>query len=301
MNPKPDFPSLLSQAGYHLCAGAAPKAIAALEAVYKVSLPDEFKELWSLTDGVADVELEILSLDGIQKYAAAFDTFFGDFGYVPFTDSNDSNPYSMVCRGPLRGMIVHIFHDDQPVLVCRSLRRFFELVAAQRYERNERDVARLAGDLAVAAPNRTETDAAIARELIRAAAGLDIDDENRYPALEYAAQLLGPGHERQLAEVLALGNEYTREIVRNRCVALGTLEARALLRQDNDAYKQFLVDLKQAFEAVGYTTEPMRDRAGFWLQPGRIGLNFAKLYTDCRRPGVMAQRVQRIKERDGRK
>jgi hypothetical protein len=285
------LPTLLDRSGFKPRAGGTPAAIAGVEAAFGVRLPDEFRELWALSDGMDGDGIELLPLSTVAAYAGAFG---GGFGYVPFAECNDSNPYAVCCREPLRGVVAHVFHDDQARLVCRGLGRFLELVAEAR---ESGEVDRIEGDLAFDRPDRTAEDAA-ARELVRAAEGMDRRDEWRGVALHFAAQLLGPGQEAELADVLALGDEYTREAVLWRWTALGTPEARERLRQDAAAYRDFLAELRRAFEAAGVRTDP--DGPGeFRLQPGNVGLNFAMLFADCRRPGAMFEWVQRLKGRLG--
>lgn len=288
--PSRDLPTLCEQVGFQRRAGAAAGAIAQVEAAFGVQLPSEFIELWSLTDGMTGDGIDVLPLSEVEKYS---DVFAGGFGYIPFTDCNDSNPYAVCCRDPLRGMILHVYHDAETEIVCRGLDRFLELVAAARVDG---EVDRIVGDMAFDVPDRTTEDAATAIELICAAESMERLDEWRTVALRLAAQLLGPGQELELARVLALGDEYTREAVRQRWTALGTPQALALLQEDDAAYRQFLTDLKRAFDFAGIRTEPTRGD-GFRLQPGNIGLNFAMLFADCRRPGVMAEWVQRFKDR----
>jgi hypothetical protein len=290
--PARDLSTLIDHAGFSRWAGAPTAAIGELEPVFGVELPTEFVEVWSLTDGATGDEINLLSLSEIKKYSGVWD---GGFGYVPFTDCNDSNPYVVCCRAPLRGWVVHFYHDQESELVCRGFRRFFELVANAR---DNGEVDRLMGDVAVTSAGRTEDDWAIAGELMRVAGSMHEQDEWRGTALRFAAQLLGPGRERELATVLALGDEYTREAVRRRLTVLGTPEAGELLREDDAAYQRFVAEFKQGLEAVGLRTEPTR-HGGFRVQPGNSHPNLKLLYVACRRPGAMAEWVQRFKERCG--
>jgi hypothetical protein len=121
-------------------------------------------------------------------------------------------------------------------------------------------------------------------------------DRWRGDALRFAAQLFGPGQEDELAAVMALGDEYAREAVRRRWTGLGTPAAQDWLRRDATAYREFLKELRRAFVAAGVRTEPDGPHE-FRLQPGNVGLNFAMLYADCRRPGGLDEWVQRFKER----
>src|SRR5262245_45358973 len=113
--PATRLPALLNRAGFRPRAGAAPAAVAQVEAAFGVELPDEFAALWASSDGAAGDGIDLLSLSAAGEYSGAFS---GGFGYVPFTDCNDSNPYVVCCHDPLRGVVAHVFHDDEPALVC---------------------------------------------------------------------------------------------------------------------------------------------------------------------------------------
>src|SRR5215217_8218394 len=147
----------LERAGFRISAAAAPTAIAQMASAFGVTLLDGFARLWAVSDGMRGEGIDILPLSAVSDYA---DIFEGGFGYLPFTDCNDSNPYAVCCRGPLRGKIVHIFHDDQSVVVCRDLDRFLELVIEARQSGD--DVDRLPGDYAFDHPDRTAQDASTA-------------------------------------------------------------------------------------------------------------------------------------------
>lgn len=287
-----DLASLLSRAGFQRNPGASTAAVARIERAFRVTLPEDFRSLYSLADGASGKRIELLSLSRIEDYSEVFDT---PFGYVPFTDSNDSNPYAICCDGPLRGIVVHVFHDSESKLICRGLQRFFELIAD--VEADE-DPSEIEGDWAVARPDRTEDDALIGTALVRLAESLELGDDACTIALRYATQLFGAGCEGDLSRVLTLGDEYVREAVLERCAALGTPEARVLLRDDAEGYRRFLADFKQSAEAAGFSLEPV-GRNGFRLQPGRINPNFSKLYSECRRPGAMAEFIERFRTQAG--
>lgn len=290
-----DLAELLAKAGFKPSRGATREDIARVEKLFGIELPDEFFRLWLYSDGLTSDGIDIASLPEIEKYAGIFP---GGFDCVPFTDSNDSNPYAICCREPLRGFVVHIYHDDEPDLICRDWRRFLELVATVREnDSDEEDVDRINGDFAFDLADRATEDAVTARSLVRVAETMDPDDWWRTPALRFAAQLFGPGDEDALANVMAVGNEYTREVVRRRWQGLGTTAARDHLRKDDAAFRSFLRELRQAMEAAGLQTEKGGRGEEFRLQPGNIGLNFVMMFAQCRRPGAMAEIVQRFVDR----
>jgi hypothetical protein len=74
--------------------------------------PAAWMEILPLAEVVPYLEGEVMPfVDGVSHYGIP-----EVWGYFPFTDCNDSNPYCVCCNGPLRGRVVHVFHDDDPKL-----------------------------------------------------------------------------------------------------------------------------------------------------------------------------------------
>jgi hypothetical protein len=282
----PDLQSLLDRAGFRPRGPAADSAIAELESALDIRLPAEIVQLWRHSDGMEADGMELLPVASAQRF-----TFAEGFCYVPFAYCQDSNPYAIACREPLVGTVIHICHDDDWSLLCRGLARFLELVGDARQRGEGMD--QIAGDFDFAAPDRSAEDAALAREVMRAAEAMDREDYQRTTALRFAAQLLGRGHEDDLAAVLTLGDEYTRAAVRERWTALDTPLARERLGEDTAAFQAFIAELQRAFETAGAPTIPERDGT-FRLQKGNAGLNFPVIYADCRRGGTMDDWVRRF-------
>ena len=99
------FATLFDSLGATLKPGADAATIARAEEVLAVRFPEEFRELYQTTDGVvlADLQLEITPLATVRMYAGFLAK---GFGYAPFTDCNDSNPYAVCCDEPLIGFVV---------------------------------------------------------------------------------------------------------------------------------------------------------------------------------------------------
>lgn len=285
--------SLLEHGGFRTQSPATPSGLAELEIALGIRLPTELGDLWSYSDGTTGGGIEILSVARAREYTPIFDW---GFGYIPFTESNDSNPYCVCSRDPLCGAVVHVFHDQEPILVCRSLGRFLELVALAR--QNGADVAQIEGDFQLDRPERASEDVAIARKLLTAAGNTLPGDRTREDGLRFAAQLFGPGQEAELGEVLALGDEYTREAVQRRWKGLNTRQAQGQLDMDSAAYREFINMFRRSFERAGIRTESHGD-GEFVLLPGRVHLNFRALFVDCRRPGAIDEWVERLRSRLG--
>lgn len=271
--------SILRHLGATLRAGATPDAIARVEELFALRLPDEFRQLYLTSDGfdLPVAGMRILPLAEIEPYA---DAFAGRFRYVPFTDSNDSNPYSICCQGLLAGFVAHVFHDDESRLVCRNLQRFFELLGEMIWGGGDAD--RLAGDLDFTHPDRTTADTDTGRELIRYAESLDPSDYTRGEALRFAAQLFGHGHEPDLSTVLALGDEYVRAAVLRRCRGLNTPAALAIIAADAEEFNRFVAGLTHSVAEAGIPQDVSR-------------LNLPMLYADRNRPGVLEELLTRLR------
>jgi hypothetical protein len=286
-----DLAKLISDASLRAKRAANPAEIAQVASRFNVTFPDEFVELWNFSDGLDGDEITFIPLSTVVRYAEVFES---GFGLIPFTDCNDSNPYSFFCRGPLRGTIVHVFHDDEPRLVCHGLKRFLELICDAR--RNGDDVSLITGDFDVDRPERTPEDVVLAQNLVQLAVTADRNDPSRQDALLFAAQLFGPGQEDELGRLMNLGDEYTRDAVLRRLKGLGTKEAADWIRRDQAEFESFLSDFKRGCEAAGFQIEPMR-HGTFRLQPGRINPNLAMLFADRHRSGSMNEWINRFKER----
>jgi hypothetical protein len=299
------YTTLLDSLGATTKPGADPAALAHAEEVLAVRLPEEIRELYRTTDGlvIPDLSLEFEPLSKIEGYAGVLTK---GFGYFPFTDCGDSNPYAICCDEPLTGFVVHLYHDDEPVLACRSLGRFLDLLVERRKqmlatdeeEREDLDVGidRLEDDLAFDRPERSAEDARVGRELVRHAEGLNPRDVDRGVALKFAAQMFGPGHEDELARVLALGDEYARESVLNRWRGLGTPAAGTLLRRDAEEFDRFVAGLAGAVEAAGFEVRRRPDRPHAWtVEPGNIWPNLKVLYAGRNDPGNLAGWLERVR------
>lgn len=269
----------LSHLGATLRTGATLHALARVEELFAVRLPDEFRQLYLTSDGfgLPSTGMRILPLAEIESYA---DAFADRFRYIPFTDSNDSNPYSICCPEPLVGFVAHVFHDDESRLVCRNLQRFFELLGEAIRSGGDADL--LAGDFDSACSERTPEDAEVGRELIRYAEGLDPNDYARGEALRFAAQLFGPGYEPDLSAVLALGDEYVRTAVLRRCRGLNTPPALAIIAADADEFNRFVARLTQSVAEAGIPQDVSR-------------LNLPMLYSERNRPGFLEELLARIR------
>jgi hypothetical protein len=298
------YATLFESLGATLRPGADEATLARAESLHGVRFPEDVRAFYRATDGLvlADLDLEIVPLSYLGPIARPLTE---GHGFAPFTESNDSNPYAICCAGPLFGFVVHLYHDDEAVLVCRGLGRFLDRVAERQRQvpgATEEQMADLVfrcnpltGDLAFELPERTADDARIGDELIRYAERFTPRDGEHNDALRFAAQMFGPGHEADLARVLAAGDEYVRDAVLERCRGLGTPAAKALLERDSHDFNGFIDELAEAIVAAGMEIRRRPPPGyGFTIEPGGVGLNFQMLYCHRHEPGWLQGLLQRI-------
>jgi hypothetical protein len=74
--------------------------------------------------------INLLNLDDSLDYTSGIqDTFIGEpLGLVVLDDANNSNPFCYVTRGPARGLILHLKHDDASAFAFSSLSRFLDAI-----------------------------------------------------------------------------------------------------------------------------------------------------------------------------
>jgi hypothetical protein len=304
------YTTLLNSLGATLRPGADEATLARAEALQGVRFPEDVREFYRATDGlvIEDLDLEIFPLSSFSPIAGPLNE---GHGYAHFTETNDSNPYAICCAGPLLGFVVHLYHDDEAVLACRNIGRFLDILVEKRRQFlavDEKLRVNAIGDLldpgidcleeldlAFDRPERTADDARIGDELIRYADQFTPRDGERSDSLRFAAQMFGPGHEDDLARVLAAGDEYVRDAVLERCRGLGTPAAKALLDRDSHDFNGFIDELAKAIVAAGMEIRRHPPPGyGFSIDPCNIGLNLQMLYCHRHEPGWLQGLLQRI-------
>jgi hypothetical protein len=283
--------------------GVSKTRLGKLEKALNVELPDDFRELYGLADGFTlEDGMEVHDVEQIESYA---DMFAGPFGYVPFASCHDSNFYALCCNEPVRGLVAHLYHDDESKLICRGLGRFLDIVAERVLrmkaalgtdevdevgEANRLDF--IAGDLALNVRQRSEQDVRAARELVRLAATIDPEDMAHNEALRYAAHLFGEGQEDELAGLFD-DNEYVRGTALERLHHLGTPRARQVLAAHDADFTRFVDRMVDVLRGAGMQVR--RQDNAVTVDPGNIHLNAEVFYNDRRKPDVFEEMVERVR------
>jgi len=187
------------------------------------SLPDVVHSFYAATNGLLIPELgtEILSLAAAKEYGKAIDyhPVAQFFGLLPFTESNDSNPYCLILGERLHGAILQLHHDFGPKVTHTSLVSFLRALA---------DLLESGGELIDDLPDEeitvshfvTDSDFLI-NEILQEA-------EPDYGML---IPLLSACSAQSLITLLQADDMWVREAAAERCGRLELLEARQALQK----------------------------------------------------------------------
>ena len=95
--------------------------------------PDDLVSHFAATSfpNAPNLFINLLNLDASLDYTAGIqDTFIGEpLALVVLDDANNSNPFCYVTRGPARGLILHLKHNDASVFAFSSLNRFLDAIS----------------------------------------------------------------------------------------------------------------------------------------------------------------------------
>lgn len=94
--------------------------------------PDDLASHFSATPQPhsPDLSINLLNLDDLLDYTKGIqDTFIGKpLGLVVLDDANNSDPFCYVTRGPARGLVLQLKHDDASAFAFSSLNRFVDAI-----------------------------------------------------------------------------------------------------------------------------------------------------------------------------
>jgi hypothetical protein len=284
--------------------GAPAAELDAFEARTGLSLPPQLRAFYASTNGLT-IEgggwMKILPLAEVPTYVEGMRGWGIPqvWGYFPFTDCSDSNPYCVCCNGPLRNRVVHVFHDDVAQLKFRDLGRFLDAVAAAVVSKEDYpSVDRLPGEYTSGRDDRTEDEVRTGLQLLRLADGLA--DEELHDALRFAIDLLSEAEIEDVVRLLETGDEYTAPEAAARLRAMGSRRAADALQKYWRETAKFVTDCVAALRAAGLdVTDVKQDTARVRAGPSNphaIWLNLPVWFNRRREPGIYGLVVRRAKE-----
>lgn len=250
-------------------------------------MTDELRDLYATCNGanIRRMRFRIIPLDEVLAYKH-FVTC--ELGYFPFTDENDSNPYCVCCKGPLRGWVVHMMHDNESQIVFRSLSNFLAVISRASDLPKKRYPAQSEfGD-----DRRTRTPLDVASGLATLQFAEKINDA------DFANQIIHFGltllSENELSEFMP----YMEKEWMTRRVAL-----RQLVKMSNPVAVQAVSNFKAELAAFARRSVEALIRAGLdaevvetenvRIQPGPIWLNLDVWFHERNSAGILDRVVER--------
>lgn len=223
------------------------------ETAMNVPLPEMIRSWYGAANGGASsaprTELSLLALEQVMNLFN--ETVLAKRGHFPFADNNDSNPICIVCRGPMLGYVTQWEHDGEPRVLYRSVAGFFREAVTQLASEGYLDTHELKGDFA--APERTDDDQRIGRELVQTIKDGKATKMAAATRLMFAADLLNDVAE--IREAAELGNEYIWDHVMRRLEQLGTPAAQTELNAMRTAYDDFAEKCAALLRGGGFEVE----------------------------------------------
>lgn len=289
-----EFEQLLNRGGVNTNPGASAAEIAAFERDTGLALSPDLRAMYSRANGVRVGALELLPLNGVARYVEAFNSFgLSCWGYFGFTDTNDSNPYSVCLAGPVAGYVVRVFHDDTAAIAYRSLRSFLRTVidaidsGASLWD--------LPHELSIDTCDRTPADIATAHALLAFADTLDAGSVERADAYRWALALFSEGEIANVLRLLDTGDEYCRGEALQKLGAMAAPEATEAVRAHQRETRAFARAVAKALRDAGIEVAEATDTS-VRAEPGRVNLNLPMFFTHRKQPTILADVVQRTRE-----
>lgn len=226
-----------------------------------LTLPLSFRDFYLKTNGltVDEFRLQILPLNQVADYYEALCNFgiSPTWGLLPFTESNDSNPFCISCTEPLFGRIIHLFHDDAPSLDFPSLDAFLEGIHTllKNKEWDDWDIYDLEPAYDDNHENRTPEDVAAAFDLLQKAH--DLEEEDGIQAILFALKLFPKNEVSEIIKFLEHEDMWVREETANRLAGIKSAEALPHLQRLAKGDRQ---DARAASRAIQEIRKTMRRR-----------------------------------------
>jgi hypothetical protein len=292
----------LESVGAECAAGASGHDIASFEEKSGLSLPDNVRDVWTASNGMViknglrRMKLMALSecleaLQGMKQYGIP-----QTWGFFPFTDTNDSNPYCICCNEPVRGYIARVFHDDTSKIAFRDLGAFLDAIQCVCSASGESgpSLHYLPEDFSRNQPKRTDGDMRTGLALLELVDQLEGEIEQA-DARRWAITLLA---EVQVAEIIRLldsGDEYCRREAISRLESMKTPKANEAIKRHKREFGDFMKKCTAELRAAGLDVAEVKSES-IRLGPGITWLNMPMFFSRRQSPTFFGDFVKRAKE-----
>lgn len=247
---------LLSLDGVRAAAPASEETLVEISRALGASLPDVIVRLWRTTDGLALEPLDAHILGAREALGLITETDWRNAltprGFLPIVDDHQANYCAVVVKEPLACRVAHVPHDD----ATRLLYRDFDACVGAIIDGMNGDESldgllyRTDGDFDPDTPRSIE-DQRAARALIATDGG--------HEEWNYAAQLLDATNVAEFAVLLETGHFVRRE-VRARMQQMSSPAIKALLKQDETEFSDFVYLFTAAAKAAGLKVGALQER-----------------------------------------
>lgn len=300
-----DFRAFAQSDFVELQPGATASELSAFEARSGLSLPSQLRTFYQLSNGATVLQGEMIILSLAEALSQFRDMReYGvpqAWGYFPFADCNNSDPYCVCCSDPVRGRIVQVFHDDAAQLRFSNISRFLDATAGAAAaiavctdpdRENVEDLGRLDGEY-VHRLERTEDEVSTGLSLVQLADHLT--DVEMRDAQRFAIDLFSEAEIGKVIHLLETGNEYVVEKARARLETMRSPEASKALEQYDRETATFVSDCVAALRAAGLHVTDVRTHTAC-MSPGPLWLNFPIWFHRRHEAGIQDVVVRRAKE-----
>lgn len=288
-----DITDLLAELNAEAVPGVAEADLDTFENETGLRLPQSVRTLYTTCDGAVLNEglLRILPLASVREHVYGLRNFGipQRWGYFPFTDNNDSNPFCVCCAPPLTGYVVQVSHDDSAAIKFRSLDSFL-LALREFVTEDEWDLYEMPSEFDGEA--RTAGDIEIARELLRLAP--ELDDVEQGNAYQFGMWLLSGNEISEITPLLLARDEYVRDDAMQRLAAINSPEANQALRDAEDDMVRFVKQCAEALHQAGVQAIVING-TNLEAGPKRRGVNTRAYYSMRDEPGVFDRLVEQFR------
>lgn len=276
---------------------ATPAQLDELESKTSLSLPQSFRSLYEGSNGltIPKLQLSFYPIDAILQCFDGMHSVLGTdpFGWLPFTDARDSDPYAICCSPPLCWRIAHVRHDDVASLDFGDLESF--LAALMKQARIPETT--YIGDLSAHYDNpqlRSTEDVAAGQALLDSAYAMQPDTPYRYSSFDFALRLLTDEFVERFVPMLDQTPDL-RELAASRLKRIKSPVASQALVTYQRQWSDFKAQALTALRSAGLAGSDVRDDC-VRLKPRPIWFRLDIFYEKRNDPEIFNQIVARARK-----
>jgi len=239
--------ALVARQQYVAAPPADEAAIVVCEHKIGCRMPDALRDFYLCCNGLKNEAERITfsSLESLGGYLFEEWPFLSEVQPLIFVDANDSNPLCVVSKGPLRGMVAHVFHDGDTCL------RFTDVLEMLTAFAGADSVSSAYGSAACRTlpPDPSTPSLEAIYERLLGSDREQEDPEGESLRMCLAMDLCAASAPTRIGKLLEAGDEYVRAKAIRRLQTIETDKARAILRADQRAFEDFTRNLESRIPA----------------------------------------------------